>query len=97
MKRKVIRSKNSNFLRFKEKFIALLPIALALITILVYVLLAIQYAHNIQPVMDETTYLLKGKWFLDGTYQPFQDYGPITNKPPFSFMTLGLSQILQFF
>ncbi len=94
MKRKVNQTKNSYFLHYKEKLIALLPIAFAIVTILIYVLLAIQYAHNIQPVMDETTYLLKGKWFLDGTYQPFQDYGPITNKPPFSFMTLGLSQIL---
>jgi hypothetical protein len=94
MKRKVIQTQNSFFLHYKEKFIAFLPITLAFVTILIYVLQANQYAHIIQPVMDEATYLLKGKWFLDGTYQPFQDYGPITNKPPFSFMTLGLSQIL---
>ena len=67
---------------------------LSVLAIILYLVQAAYYMHHIQPVMDESTYLLKGKWFIDGTYQPFQEYGPITNKPPLSFISLGISQIL---
>jgi len=43
--------------------------------------------------MDEGTYLVKGKYYLDGTYQLFEPFGPITNKMPFSFWILGLTQV----
>lgn len=78
----------------KEKIKTLLPIVLSFLVIIIYIVQASYYIHHIQPVMDESTYLLKGKWFIDGTYQPFQDYGPLTNKPPLSFIALGISQFL---
>ena len=78
----------------KEKIKTLLPIILSILAIILYIVQATYYMHHIQPVMDESTYLLKGKWFIDRTYQPFQDYGPLTNKPPISFIALGISQIL---
>jgi hypothetical protein len=31
------------------------------------------YVPIIEPVMDEGTYLLKGKWYWENTYQPFQE------------------------
>jgi hypothetical protein len=44
--------------------------------------------------MDEGTYLLKGRLFLEGQYRPFEENGLLTNKPLFSFWILGLSQML---
>ncbi|HAF61763.1 MAG TPA: hypothetical protein DCK95_05510 [Anaerolineaceae bacterium] len=78
----------------KTRLTTILPYALSLLILIAYVLCAIQYTKIIEPVMDEGTYLLKGKWYLDGTYEPFEDYGPITNKPPLSFYSLGISQIV---
>ncbi|HEY59911.1 MAG TPA: glycosyltransferase family 39 protein [Anaerolineae bacterium] len=77
----------------RQKFISLIPYILSILAIIAYVILAVRFAHITLPVMDEGTYLIKGKWFLDGTYHPFQEYGPVTNKPPLSFFTLGLSQV----
>lgn len=71
-----------------------LPYLLAIIIVIIYVLLAVHYVPIIEPVMDEGTYLLKGKWFWENTYQPFQEKGPLTNKPPLAFYSLGISQIL---
>ena len=82
-------------IKIKEKeFIDKIPTILSLLVIILYIFQAAGYVHHVQPVMDESTYLLKGKWFLDGTFQPFQEYGPLTNKPPLSFMTLGISQLM---
>jgi hypothetical protein len=78
-----------------EKNKTRLPVILSVLAIILYLVQAAYYMHHIQPVMDESTYLLKGKWFIDGTYQPFQEYGPITNKPPLSFISLGISQIFR--
>ncbi len=64
------------------------------IILFVFILGALHYARITLPVMDEGTYLIKGRMYLDGTYVPFQDYGPITNKPPLAFQILGLSQLL---
>lgn len=71
-----------------------LPYIVAFLGLITYTILAVHLIHHIQPVMDEASYLLKGRWFLEGTYTPFQDYGPITNKPPLSFFILGIPQIL---
>lgn len=71
-----------------------IPFFLAGLVILIYILQTSSLIHHIQPVMDEGTYLLKGKWMIDGTYRPFQDYGPLINKPPFSFISLGISQVI---
>lgn len=77
-----------------KSLIKLLPFILAILIITVYVFQAVQYTRTIEPVMDEGTYLLKGKWYWEGTYQPFEANGPLTNKTPFSFYILGISQIL---
>jgi len=78
----------------KSNWFKYLPVILSIGVVIIYLSLGVSYIHHIQPVMDEGTYLLKGKWFLDGTYTPFQDYGPITNKPPLSFISIGISQLI---
>lgn len=78
----------------KEKCLDKLPFILSFLAIILYIIQASYYIHHIQPVMDEGSYLLKGKWFIDGTYQPFQDYGPPTTYPPLSFISLGISQFI---
>jgi len=62
---------------------------------IIYIVLSIYYAHHLDTVMDEGTYLIKGKLFLEGKYRPFAENGLLTNKPPFSFWILGLSQIIK--
>lgn len=78
----------------KNNILRILPYILSFVLLGIYLISALHYARIIEPVMDEGTYLLKGKWFLEGTYKPFQEYGPVTNKPPLSFYTLGLSQVM---
>ncbi|HOJ01081.1 MAG TPA: glycosyltransferase family 39 protein [Anaerolineaceae bacterium] len=78
----------------QNRFTDLLPFLIAIIFLVIYLVQAVQFVKTIEPVMDEGTYLLKGKWYWEGTYQPFEEHGPITNKPPLAFYTLGLSQIL---
>ena len=34
-------------------------------------------------------------FYLKGIYSPYQEFGPITNKPPFSFYSLGISQLFE--
>lgn len=58
----------------------------------VYLLQAISYAHSMDVTMDEGTYLMKGLLYVKGVYRPFQDYGPITNKMPLSFLIPGAAQ-----
>ena len=80
--------------KISNRFVKFLPYVLAIFIIVVYVFQAVQYTHTIEPVMDEGTYLLKGKWYWEGTYHPFEENGPLTNKPPFAFYILGISQVL---
>jgi hypothetical protein len=65
---------------------------LNLAAFLVYLIQAVHYAHSMDVTMDEGTYLMKGLLFVRGIYQPFQDYGPITNKMPLSFLIPGAAQ-----
>ena len=85
--------KHKTFTKDKD-FIDKLLIILSISVILLYFIQASNYTHYIQPVMDESSYLLKGKWFINGTYKPFQDYGPLPTYPPLSFISLGISQLL---
>ena len=66
----------------------------ALLSGAAYLLQSIRFAHVMDVTMDEGTYLLKGLMFWQGIYQPFQDYGPLTNKNPLAFFIPGLSQVL---
>lgn len=44
-------------------------------------------------VLDESLYIYKGFLFAAGKYQPFQDYGPLTNHMPLSFVIPGYIQV----
>ncbi len=83
-----------NMKKQNKKLITLLPYIVSILFLAVYILLAIHYVQIIEPVMDEGTYLLKGKWYWQNIYQPFEENSPITNKPPLAFYSLGISQIL---
>ncbi len=64
------------------------------VLLIIYVSLCFYYAHHLDTTMDEGIYLLKGRLFLERKYLPFEENGLLTNKPPFSFWLLGLSQIV---
>lgn len=51
------------------------------------------YIHTLaSDVLDESLYFHKGLLFALGKYQPFQDYGPLTNHMPLSFLIPGWVQ-----
>ena len=70
------------------------PAGLALLGALLYLIQAAIYAHTSVPGLDEGSYLLKGILYLRGTYEPFESYGPLTNKAPFAFLIPGFAQYL---
>lgn len=72
-----------------------LPLAAEILAVLAGFLAAYQgftFAHTQNVTMDEGTYLMKGLLFVEGVYQPFQDFGPLTNKMPLAFYIPGLAQ-----
>ncbi len=71
-----------------------LPAALAVLAACVYLAQALVYAHTADVTMDEGTYLMKGLLYVQGVYQPFQDFGPLTNKMPLAFFIPGAAQAL---
>lgn len=73
----------------------LLAIFLFFLSICWYAIQGIQLSEHMHPMMDEGSYLLKGMFYLKGIYSPYQEFGPITNKPPFSFYSLGISQLIE--
>ena len=62
--------------------------------ILIFVIQLGIFAHYQVSVLDEGLYLYKGLLFVSGRYQPFQDYGLLTNQMPFAFLIPGLAQFL---
>ena len=70
------------------------PILLAALGALLYLTQAVVYAHTTVPGLDEGSYLLKGILYLRGVYEPFEPYGPLTNKAPFAFLIPGFVQYL---
>jgi hypothetical protein len=62
--------------------------------ILLFAIQLLTNAHFQVPVLDEGLYLYKGLLFVSGRYQPFQDYGPLTNQMPFAFLIPGIVQFL---
>jgi hypothetical protein len=60
--------------------------------VVLYVLQSAIYIHQIIPTLDEGSYLYKGYLFVTGVYKPYQDYGPLTNKMPLSFLIPGWVQ-----
>jgi hypothetical protein len=70
------------------------PIIAAALGALLYLIQAVMYAYTTVPGLDEGSYLLKGILYLRGVYQPFEPYGPLTNKAPFAFLIPGFVQYL---
>jgi hypothetical protein len=68
--------------------------SLALAGWLVFTIQAWIYANQQDSILDEGAYLLKGLLFVNGTYQPFQDFGPWTNHMPLAFIIPGYVQAL---
>ena len=68
--------------------------ALSFFAALLYLIQSLYDAHYLDVTMDEGTYLMKGLLFNTGVYQPFQLYGPWTNKMPLAFIIPGFAQTL---
>jgi hypothetical protein len=69
-----------------------IPAVLGLLGGLAYLLVAYGHAHGQVSVIDEGLYLYKGYLFTKGDYRPFQDFGPLTNHMPLSFLIPGWIQ-----
>ena len=69
-----------------------LAVILAGLGVLLFVLQSSIYIHQIIPTLDEGGYLYKGYLFAIGAYKPYQNYGPLTNKMPLSFLIPGWVQ-----
>ena len=82
--------------RFTQRLVRVrfLPEALALLGGLAFLIHAWGHVHGQVSVLDEGLYLFKGLQFASGNYQPFQDYGPLTNHMPLSFLIPGWVQVL---
>lgn len=59
---------------------------------LVFILQAVGYITTLRSILDEGLYLYKGYLFATQVYQPFQDYGVLTNHTPLSFLIPGYIQ-----
>jgi 4-amino-4-deoxy-L-arabinose transferase-like glycosyltransferase len=70
------------------------PLLLAAMGALLYLIQAVIYAHTTVSSLDEGSYLIKGIFYLRGVYEPFESYGPLTNKAPFAFLIPGFAEYL---
>ena len=71
-----------------------LPFVLAGVGAILYLIQAIIYAHTTVSSLDEGSYLIKGMFYLNGTYKPFEPYGPLTNKAPLAFIIPGIAEYI---
>ncbi|MCK6582158.1 MAG: glycosyltransferase family 39 protein, partial [Anaerolineales bacterium] len=71
-----------------------LPLVVAGLGAVLYLIRAVNYAHTTVSSLDEGSYLIKGIFYLNGTYQPFEPYGPLTNKAPFAFLIPGIAEFI---
>lgn len=67
---------------------------LAVAAVVLYGVQSVILAHTMDVTMDEGTYLTKGLLFVRGVYHPFQEYGPLTNKMPLSYLIPGVAQAI---
>lgn len=68
---------------------------LAVIGGLVYAWRTWVLAHRLTTmILDESMYVYKGYLFVSGQYAAYQDYGPLTNHMPLSFIIPGFVQTL---
>lgn len=80
---------------FKDrKWPSWMPVLLAGVGALLYLIQAVVYAHTTVSSLDEGSYLIKGIFYWRGVYEPFQPYGPLTNKAPFAFLIPGFAEYL---
>ncbi|GAB4567984.1 MAG: hypothetical protein Fur0017_09950 [Anaerolineales bacterium] len=77
---------------FKKELPSWLPLVLAGAGAILYLIRAIIYAHTTVSSLDEGSYLIKGMFYLNGIYTPFEPYGPLTNKAPFAFLIPGIAE-----
>jgi len=78
----------------KRELPAWIPVLLACLGAFLYLIQAVVYAYTTVSSLDEGSYLIKGILYLRGVYQPFEPYGPLTNKAPFAFLIPGLAEFL---
>lgn len=71
-----------------------LPLVLAGMGAILYLIQALIYAHTTVSSLDEGSYLIKGMFYLNGTYKPFEPYGPLTNKAPLAFIIPGIAEFI---
>lgn len=79
---------------FKKELPSWLPLVLAGVGAILYLIQAIVYAHTTVSSLDEGSYLIKGMFYLNGVYKPFEPYGPLTNKAPFAFLIPGVAEYI---
>lgn len=78
----------------KKELPSWLPLLLAGAGAVLYFFQAFIYAHTTVSSLDEGSYLIKGMFYLNGVYQPFEPYGPLTNKAPFAFLIPGFAEYI---
>ena len=71
-----------------------MPVLLAGVGALLYLIQAVVYAHTTVSSLDEGSYLIKGILYWRGVYEPFEPYGPLTNKAPLAFLIPGFAEYL---
>ncbi|MBI5823945.1 MAG: glycosyltransferase family 39 protein [Chloroflexi bacterium] len=85
--------KRFEFLKIRE-WPSWSPALLTGVGALLYLIQAVVYAHTTVSSLDEGSYLLKGILYWRGIYQPFEPYGPLTNKAPFAFLIPGFAEYI---
>lgn len=78
----------------KKELPSWLPYVLAVAGAILYLVQAVVYAHTTVSNLDEGSYLIKGILYMRGVYEPFEPYGPLTNKAPFAFLIYGLAEFI---
>jgi len=71
-----------------------MPTLLAVVGAFLYLIQAVIYAFTTVSSLDEGSYLLKGILFTRRVYEPFDWYGPLTNKAPFAFLIPGFAEYI---
>jgi len=71
-----------------------MPTLLAVLGAFLYLIQAVIYAFTTVSSLDEGSYLLKGILFTRRVYEPFDWYGPLTNKAPFAFLIPGFAEYI---
>jgi Dolichyl-phosphate-mannose-protein mannosyltransferase len=71
-----------------------LPELLAGLAGILYLIQSLGFAYTQWSVLDEGNYIYKGWLFVTGQYTIYQDYGPLSNHMPFSYLIFGYVQLL---